>query len=86
MWHYRLITPDGMEIYPMPVAVTPADYDRQARIIAELNARHQVPDDWMESGQGWDVAMLEGDLHPSLLAVATLHDIDDTPTGDEEAA
>lgn len=86
MWHYRLVTPDSVEIYPLPEATTADDYDRRSRIVAALNARHQVPDDWMESGAGWDVALLEGDLHPSLVQMATLHDIDDTPAGDEEDA
>lgn len=32
------------------------------------------------AGRGWDVAVLEGPLHPSLLAMATLHDDEAGPS------
>jgi hypothetical protein len=82
VWHYRLISPDGIEIYPLPEAATDDDYDRRSRIIAELNDRHGVPEDWMQQGQSWDVAVLEGELHPKLLAQATLHPVEEVPSGD----
>lgn len=84
MWHYRLITADDdIEVYPLPDAETVADYEQRGRIIVALNARHGVPDDWFDTGHGWDVAVLEGDLHPSLVAKATMHDADEVPTGEE---
>lgn len=81
MWHYRLVTDDGdVEIYPLPDAVTDDDYIERGRIIAELNARHGVPENWFETGGGWDVACMEGTLHPSLLEQATVHPASEVPT------
>jgi hypothetical protein len=82
VWFYRLVTPDSIEIYPMPEAASPSDYDRRGRIIEELNQRHGVPPNWIESGEGWDVALLEGDLHPSLIAASNMHPIGEVPSGD----
>jgi hypothetical protein len=36
----------------------------------------------MQQGQSWDVAVLEGELHPKLLAQATLHPVEEVPSGD----
>ncbi len=81
MWHYRLVTDTGaIEIYPLPDASSDDDYTERGRIIAALNERHGVPEDWFESGAGWDVACMEGTLHPTLLANATLHDASEVPT------
>lgn len=82
-WNYRLIHPDGhIDVYPLPDAASPDDYARRGRIITELNQRHKVPQGWNESGLGWDVAVIEGDLHPSVVVRATVHGAKDVPSGD----
>ncbi|MFI6332909.1 hypothetical protein ACIBBG_31960 [Micromonospora chersina] len=83
-------TEAGIHLHPLPDSITPEDLDqlltelRGRYGIPDDWAEHpdrgapvtRLPGGQLTepAGRGWGVAILSGPLHPSLLAIATVHD------------
>lgn len=76
-WWWKIQTPDdGAHFYPSgydPATGVPGD--EQARVLAA----HSVPAGWVDLGEGWDVALTTGPLHPSTVADPASHIHDTVP-------
>lgn len=77
-WYARIETAaDGIHLYELVAADTEAELVARADRVAELRAAHGIPENWVEDDQaGWDVSVIQGPLHPKLLAIATMHPLE----------
>lgn len=77
IWYALIRTPaPAVHLFELGEVEDPGPVWGQRRegICAELG----VPDEWINV-PGWDVSLLEGEPHPSLLAVAILHPLPADP-------
>lgn len=84
-WYARIqTTVDEIHLYELAPAVTEEEMEARTRRIEELRIAHGIPEDWVAGyppPAQYDVSILEGPLHPKLVAIATLHPLD--PDGTE---
>ncbi len=77
-WYARLqTTAEDIHVYELADATTDAELEARSQRIDALRAQHGIPDDWVGGDYPppalYDVSVIEGPLHPSLLAAAQLH-------------
>ncbi len=77
-WLIKVELGGEVHLYPLGEADEPGAIDGIDDQLAAARAAHGLPDDWFERPEsaenGWDVSVISGPPHPTLLARATMHE------------
>lgn len=81
-WYARIqTTAAGIHLYELVAATTDEEQEARAQRIAELCVEYGIPEDWAghpdRDAEGWDVSIIDGPVHPKLLAIATVHPLEE---------